>query len=161
MVDSGLYSNIGYIRFFKGKFDLKNQFLYDVNSDEELDQSKTSMIQMTDLIDDDILYSGKGNQKDTHWSEDHNSIIIYNWCSSFHFFTYIVYKSYRVENWRRDEVNSYDMVYHNLPKKHFVLGKVKPCGYCNAKRFPLEGPPFCCRQGKVKLHMPYVPDELR
>jgi hypothetical protein len=44
------------------------------------------MIQMTDLVDDDILYSGIGNQKDTHWSEDHNIIIIYNWCSSFYFF---------------------------------------------------------------------------
>jgi hypothetical protein len=53
------------------------------------------------------------------------------------------------------------MVYHNLPKKHFVLCKVKPCGYCNAKRFPLEGPFFCCWQGKVKLHMPDVSDELR
>jgi hypothetical protein len=36
------------------------------------------MIQMTDLVDDDILYSARGNQKDTHWSEDHNIIIIYN-----------------------------------------------------------------------------------
>jgi hypothetical protein len=39
---------------------------HDVNSDEELDQSKTSMIQMIDLVDDDILYSGRGNEKDTH-----------------------------------------------------------------------------------------------
>jgi hypothetical protein len=77
------------------------------------------------------------------------------------FFTDIVYKSYRVEKRKRDEVDPYDMVYHNLPKKHFVLRKVKPCGYCNAKRFPLESPSFCCRQGKVKLHMPHVPDELR
>jgi hypothetical protein len=53
------------------------------------------------------------------------------------------------------------MVYHNLPKKHFVLRKVKPCGYCNTKRFPLENPSFCYRQGKVKLHMPDVPNELR
>jgi hypothetical protein len=53
------------------------------------------------------------------------------------------------------------MVYHNLPKKHFVLHKVKHCGYCNAKRFPLEGRSFCCRQGKVKLHMSDVPDELQ
>jgi hypothetical protein len=29
IVDSGLYRNIGYIRFFKSKFDLKNQFFND------------------------------------------------------------------------------------------------------------------------------------
>jgi hypothetical protein len=39
---------------------------HDVNLDEELDQLKTSMIQMTDLVDNDILYSGRGNKKDTH-----------------------------------------------------------------------------------------------
>jgi hypothetical protein len=39
---------------------------HDVNLDEELDESKTSMIQMTDLVDEDILYSGRGNKKDTH-----------------------------------------------------------------------------------------------
>jgi hypothetical protein len=61
----------------------------------------------------------------------------------------------------RDEVDPYDMFYHNLLKKHFVLHKVKQCGYCNAKQFPLEGPSFCCRQGKMKLHMPDVPDELQ
>jgi hypothetical protein len=37
---------------------------------------------------------------------------------------------------------------------------VKPCGYCSVKWFPLEGPSFYCRQGKVKLHMPDVPGEL-
>jgi hypothetical protein len=41
------------------------------NEDEELDQSKTSTIQMTDLVDDDILYSGRGNEKDTHCSDDY------------------------------------------------------------------------------------------
>jgi hypothetical protein len=106
---------------------------------------------MIDLVDDDILYSGRGNQKDTH--------IIGAHC--FIFFIDVVYKSYRVEKRKSDEVDPYDMVYHNLPKKHFVLHKVKSCGYCNARRFPLEGPSFCCRQGKVKLHMPDVPDELR
>jgi hypothetical protein len=39
---------------------------HDANSDEELDESKASMIQMTDLVDDDMLYSGRGNEKDTH-----------------------------------------------------------------------------------------------
>jgi hypothetical protein len=65
MVDSGFF------RFFKFKFDLKTSLFmtkpfHDVNSYEELDESKTSMIQMTDLVDDDILYSGRGNEKDTH-----------------------------------------------------------------------------------------------
>jgi hypothetical protein len=69
----------------------------------------------------------------------------------FIFFTNVVYKLYRVEKRKRDEVDLYDMVYHNLPKKHFVLCKVKPCRYCSAKRFPLENPAFCCRQGKVNL----------
>jgi hypothetical protein len=40
------------------------------NVDEELDESKTSMIQMIDLVDDNILYSGRGNEKDTHCSDD-------------------------------------------------------------------------------------------
>jgi hypothetical protein len=53
------------------------------------------------------------------------------------------------------------MVYLNLPKKEFVLNKVKPCGYCNAKRFPLEGPSFWCRQGKMNFHVSDIPDELR
>jgi hypothetical protein len=44
----------------------------------------------------------------------------------FIFFTDVVYKSYRVEKRKRDEVDMYDMVYHNLPKKHSVLHKVKP-----------------------------------
>jgi hypothetical protein len=35
-------------------------------TDEELDQLKASTIQMTNLVDDDILYSGRGNEKDTH-----------------------------------------------------------------------------------------------
>jgi hypothetical protein len=39
---------------------------HDLNSYEELDESKASTIQMTDLVDDDILYSGRGNEKDTH-----------------------------------------------------------------------------------------------
>jgi hypothetical protein len=115
---------------------------------------------MIDLEDDDILYSGRGNEKDTRLSDDHHNIIIYNWCSIF-FLIDVVYKSYRVQKWKRDEVDPYDIVYNNLPKKHFVLHKVKPCGYCNVKQFPLEGPSFYYRQGKVKLHTSYVPDELR
>jgi hypothetical protein len=45
--------------------------LHDANADEELDQSKPSMIQMTNLVDDDILYSGRGNKKDTYSSNDY------------------------------------------------------------------------------------------
>jgi hypothetical protein len=76
MFDSGVYSNIGSIRFFKCKFNL-NKFLFttnlldDTNADEELDESKTSTIQMSDLVDDDILYSGRGNEKDAHCSDDY------------------------------------------------------------------------------------------
>jgi hypothetical protein len=39
---------------------------HDVNSDEELDESKASTIQIIDLVDDDIMYSGRGNENDTH-----------------------------------------------------------------------------------------------
>jgi hypothetical protein len=45
--------------------------LDDTNADEELDESKTSTIQMSDLVDDDILYSGRGNEKDAHCSDDY------------------------------------------------------------------------------------------
>jgi hypothetical protein len=85
----------------------------------------------------------------------------YNWCWSFQIFTDVVYLSYIVDKRKRDEVDPYDMVYHNLPKKHFVLHKVKPCGYCSAKWFSLDGPSFCYRQGKVNLHMLDVTDELQ
>jgi hypothetical protein len=91
---------------------------------------------------------------------DHNNIIIYNCCISFYIFLDVVYKSYRVEKRKRDEVDLYDLVYNNFPKKYFVLRKMKHYSYCNAKRFPLEGPSFCCRQGKVKMHMPDIPVEL-
>jgi hypothetical protein len=41
----------------------------------------------------------------------------------FIFFIDVVYKSYMVEKWKRDEVDPYDMVYHSLPKKHFYYPK--------------------------------------
>jgi hypothetical protein len=63
-------------------------------------------------------------------------------------FTDVVYKSYRVEKRKRDEVDPYDMVYHNLPKKHLVLHKVKPCGYCNVKQFPWRVLPFAADKEK-------------
>jgi hypothetical protein len=56
---------------------------HDINSDEELDELKASTIQMTNLVDNDILYSGRGNEKEAHWSDDHNNIIIYDSCKSF------------------------------------------------------------------------------
>jgi hypothetical protein len=40
--------------------------LHEANADGKLDKLKTSIIQMTDLVDDDIVYSGRGNEKDTH-----------------------------------------------------------------------------------------------
>jgi hypothetical protein len=73
----------------------------------------------------------------------------------------VSYKSYRVKKPLMGTNDPYDNVYHNLPNKHFVLRKVRPCGYCGAKRYPAEGPTFCCRKGKVKLHIPDVLDELR
>jgi hypothetical protein len=87
---------------------------------------------MTDLVDDDILYSGRGKKKDTPWSDDHN---LSDDHGDHFIFSDVVYKSYLVENQKRDEVDPYDMDYHNLLNKHFVLSKVKPCGYCNVKRF--------------------------
>jgi hypothetical protein len=39
---------------------------HNINLYEELDQSKTSMIQMIDLVDDDMMHSSRGNEKDTH-----------------------------------------------------------------------------------------------
>jgi hypothetical protein len=51
----------------------------------------------------------------------------------FIFFIDVLYKSYMIEKQKRDEVDPYDMVYHNLPKKHLVLCKVQPCRYCIAK----------------------------
>jgi hypothetical protein len=39
---------------------------HDINSDEELDELKASTIQMTNLVDNDILYSGRGNEKEAH-----------------------------------------------------------------------------------------------
>jgi len=55
----------------------------------------------------------------------------------------------------------YDFVYNNLPKDHFVLRKVPNCAFCHAKRFPGEGPAFCCRKGLVNIFIPEVPDELQ
>jgi hypothetical protein len=52
-------------------------------------------------------------------------------------------------------------LYKDLPKKHHVLKKAKNCEFCNAKRFPSEGPAFCCGKGKVNIYIPEWPAELR
>ncbi|KAG2651063.1 hypothetical protein PVAP13_1NG402719, partial [Panicum virgatum] len=57
--------------------------------------------------------------------------------------------------------SSYDAVYKDLPTRHFVLCKVPICEYCGAKRFPGEGPGFCCRQEKVNIFTVSISDELR
>ena len=56
---------------------------------------------------------------------------------------------------------TYDAVYKDLPTTHFVLRKVPIYEYCGAKRFPGEGPGFCCRKGKVSIFSAPIPDELR
>jgi hypothetical protein len=48
-----------------------------------------------------------------------------------------------------------------LPKTHHVLKKVQNCFYCCAKRFESEGLAFCCRNKRVNIFIPEVPDELR
>jgi hypothetical protein len=41
------------------------------------------------------------------------------------------------------------------------LRKVPNCLYCGVMRFQYESPGFCCRKGKIKVHVPQVPDELK
>ena len=55
----------------------------------------------------------------------------------------------------------YGTLYNDLSKKHHVLKKAKNCQFCHAKRFPGEGPAFCCRKGKVNIYIPEIPAELR
>ena len=54
----------------------------------------------------------------------------------------------------------YDLIYQNLPARH-KLRDVPDCRHCRAKRFQYEPPGFCCRNGKVHIHIPEVPDELK
>ncbi|PVH31549.1 hypothetical protein PAHAL_9G176700 [Panicum hallii] len=56
--------------------------------------------------------------------------------------------------------DSYDVVYKDLPKKYRTLKKAKNCEFCHAKRYPDEGPAFCCKKGKVNIYMPELPAEL-
>jgi hypothetical protein len=57
--------------------------------------------------------------------------------------------------------DQYDTLYKDLPKKHHTLKKAKICEFCNAKRFPGEGPAFCCKKGKVNVYIPELPAGLR
>jgi hypothetical protein len=56
----------------------------------------------------------------------------------------------------------YEFIYQNLPQRH-ILSKVPDCNYCGAMRFQYKTPGFCCRKGKgkVQIHIPEVPAELR
>ncbi|KAJ1275560.1 hypothetical protein BS78_05G145000, partial [Paspalum vaginatum] len=70
-------------------------------------------------------------------------------------------KCYRKPGFQNAAVDPFDFVYKNLQKGHLVLKKVPSCKFCNAKRFPSEGPAFCCRKGNVSICRKTVPDELR
>jgi hypothetical protein len=41
------------------------------------------------------------------------------------------------------------------------LRNVADCSYCGAMRFQYETPGFCCRKGKVQIHISEVPIELK
>jgi len=58
------------------------------------------------------------------------------------------------------EHDRYEYIYRILPTPH-VLKNVEDCRYCGAKRFQYEPPGFCCRKGKVHVHIPDVPAELK
>jgi hypothetical protein len=74
------------------------------------------------------------------------------------------FKSYRVSVNGVDLNNNedpYDYVYQNLPDRRHVLRKVPNYLYCRAMRFQYESLGFCCRKGKIKVHVPQVHDELK
>jgi len=70
------------------------------------------------------------------------------------------FKSYRIPG-HTDTDDPYDYVYKDLPDRHHVLRKVPDCRYCGAIRFEYEPPGFCCRKGKIHVHIPEVPAELK
>jgi hypothetical protein len=55
----------------------------------------------------------------------------------------------------------YDFIYQNLPEGQHVLRKVPDCQHCGAMRFEGKSPGFCCRMGKIKVHIHDVPAELK
>jgi len=70
------------------------------------------------------------------------------------------FESYRIPG-HTDTDDPYDYVYKDLPDRHHVLRKVPDCRYCGAIRFEYEPPGFCCRKGKIHVHIPKVPAELK
>jgi hypothetical protein len=58
------------------------------------------------------------------------------------------------------DADPYDSIYQNLPERH-KLRRVPHCSYCGAMRFQYETPGFCCRKGKVQIHIPEVSNELK
>ncbi|WVZ49677.1 hypothetical protein U9M48_001014, partial [Paspalum notatum var. saurae] len=71
------------------------------------------------------------------------------------------YEYFREPNSNATKKDPYDFVYNNLPKSHFALKKVPNCQYCGAKKFPGEGPAFCCRKGLVSICTTDVPNEIQ
>ena len=47
-----------------------------------------------------------------------------------------------------------------MPTDTHMLKHVANCEHCDAKRFEHEPPGFCCRNGKIELNEPNVPNEL-
>jgi hypothetical protein len=47
-----------------------------------------------------------------------------------------------------------------MPRETHMLKLVSNCRHYGAKRFPKEPPGFCCRNGKVELSTPVIPDQL-
>ena len=74
------------------------------------------------------------------------------------------YESFRVLGETPDLANvledPYDLIYQSLPARH-RLRDVPDCRYCGAKRFQYETLGFCCRKGKISIHILEVPDELK
>jgi hypothetical protein len=59
-----------------------------------------------------------------------------------------------------EEPDPYEKVYSNMPTETHMLKHVPNCHHCHAKRFPKEPPGFCCRNGKIELNEPVIPDQL-
>ncbi|EEE56892.1 hypothetical protein OsJ_06543 [Oryza sativa Japonica Group] len=73
------------------------------------------------------------------------------------------YESYRVGVSGVNGIGTddpHDRVYHKLSKTHHLLKKVPDCKHSHAIRFQFESPGFCCREGKINVKIPVVPDEL-
>jgi hypothetical protein len=71
------------------------------------------------------------------------------------------FESYRLLGYSSHTEDPYDYVYHKLPDRHHVLRKIPDCCYCGAMKFQFEPHGMCCRKGKIKVHIPDVPTELK